>query len=126
FSRIHPKFKTPSFSTILTGFVEGITALFLNLDLVLALTSIGKLFAFVLLCAGISVVDNRAVKVESKFKVPFINAKYVYPLMLVSAIILIIRYAPVHCSFIVSAPGILMLFFWIVAITPAVLSFFYR
>ncbi|HMC99520.1 MAG TPA: amino acid permease, partial [Ferruginibacter sp.] len=39
FSRLHPKFKTPSFSTILTGLVVAIPALFLNLEVVLALTS---------------------------------------------------------------------------------------
>ena len=47
FSRIHPKYKTPSFSTVLTGLFVGIPALFLNLDVVIALTSIGTLFAFV-------------------------------------------------------------------------------
>ncbi|MFL5740332.1 MAG: amino acid permease, partial [Flavisolibacter sp.] len=39
FSRIHPRYKTPSFSTILTGFMVAIPALFLNLDVVIALTS---------------------------------------------------------------------------------------
>jgi len=34
FSRIHPKYKTPSFSTILTGIVVGVPAMFLNLDIV--------------------------------------------------------------------------------------------
>jgi amino acid transporter len=48
FSKIHPKYGTPSFSTILTGCVVALPALFLNLDIVLALTSIGTLFAFVL------------------------------------------------------------------------------
>ena len=38
FSRIHPKYKTPSFSTILTGLLVAIPALFLNLSVVLALT----------------------------------------------------------------------------------------
>ncbi|HET8830420.1 MAG TPA: amino acid permease, partial [Pelobium sp.] len=41
FSRIHPKFKTPSFATIVTGFVVAIPALFMNLTEVTDLTSIG-------------------------------------------------------------------------------------
>src|SRR5690606_23104227 len=53
FSKIHPKYKTPSFSTILTGIVVGVPALFLNLNVVVELTSVGTLFAFVLVCAGI-------------------------------------------------------------------------
>ena len=67
FSRIHPKYRTPSFSTILTGFVVGIPALFLNLDVVIALTSIGTLFAFVLVCGGILVLQKSPNRPESKF-----------------------------------------------------------
>ncbi len=126
FSKIHPKFKTPSFSTILTGLVVGIPALFLNLDFVLALTSIGTLFAFILVCAGILVLDNRKDKPQSKFKVPFINAKYIYPAMFVTAIVLITIYAPEHFQYILRKEGLLMLFFWIVATIPAILVFKYR
>lgn len=126
FSKIHPKFKTPSFSTILTGLVVGIPALFLNLEFVLALTSIGTLFAFILVCAGILVLDNRKDKPNTKFKVPFINAKYIYPTMLVTAIVLISLKAPEHFNYILSKDGLLMLFFWIVAIVPAFLGFKYR
>lgn len=81
FSRIHPKYGTPSFSTILTGLVVAIPALFLNLSVVLALTSIGTLFAFVLVCAGILVLDKQPNKPQSKFKVPYINSKYILPLL---------------------------------------------
>src|SRR5947207_3450444 len=59
FARIHPKYKTPSFSTILTGVVVGVPALFLNLDVVIALTSIGTLFAFVLVCGGVLVLQRQ-------------------------------------------------------------------
>jgi amino acid transporter len=53
FSRVHPKFKTPSYATVVTGFVVGIPALFMNLTMVTDLCSIGTLFAFVLVCAGV-------------------------------------------------------------------------
>jgi APA family basic amino acid/polyamine antiporter len=88
FSRIHPKYGTPSFSTILTGLVVAIPALFLNLSVVLALTSIGTLFAFVLVCAGVLVLRDHPDRPVSKFKVPYINSKFILPLLLVLGIIL--------------------------------------
>lgn len=92
FSRIHPKYHTPSFSTILTGFVVAIPALFLNLEVVLALTSIGTLFAFILVCGGILVLQQRKDKAESKFKVPYINGKFVLPVLFLLAIFLGLKY----------------------------------
>lgn len=86
FSRLHPRFKTPSFSTILTGCVVAIPALFLNLEVVLALTSIGTLFAFILVCGGILVLQQRKVQAESKFKVPYINGRIVLPILFALAL----------------------------------------
>ncbi|MDD3004100.1 amino acid permease [Flavobacterium sp.] len=83
FSRVHPKFKTPSFATIITGFVVAIPALFLNLTMVTDLCSIGTLFAFVLVCAGVLVLQNKPNIPRGKFKTPYINAKYVFPLLIV-------------------------------------------
>jgi len=83
FSRIHPRYGTPSFSTILTGLVVAIPALFLNLSVVLALTSIGTLFAFVLVCGGVIVLQQQKDRPASKFRVPYISAKYILPLLLV-------------------------------------------
>jgi amino acid transporter len=57
FSRIHPKYKTPSYATVVTGFVVAIPALFLNLTMVTDLCSIGTLFAFVLVCAGVFLAE---------------------------------------------------------------------
>ena len=45
--------------TIVTGFVVAIPALFLNLTMVTDLCSIGTLFAFVLVCAGVLVLQNK-------------------------------------------------------------------
>ncbi len=94
FSKIHPRFGTPSFSTILTGVIVGIPALFLNMNFVLSMTSIGTLFAFVLVCGGILVLQNRKVQPESKFKVPFVNSQFIFPAMLVGAIVLIVTNVP--------------------------------
>ena len=78
FAAIHPKFKTPWFSTIVTGFVVAIPSLFMNLTEVTDLTSIGTLFAFVLVCGGVLVLQSNQ-NIERKFKAPYINAKYIAP-----------------------------------------------
>ncbi len=82
FSKVHPKYKTPSYATIVTGFVVAIPALFLNLTLVTDLCSIGTLFAFVLVCAGVLVLQNRTDIPRGKFKTPYVNSKYVFPLLI--------------------------------------------
>ena len=89
FSRIHPKYRTPSFSTIMTGVLVGIPALFANLEEVINLSSIGTLFAFVLVCGGVLILDlDPENQKKSKFKIPYINAKYWVGLSLVLALYL--------------------------------------
>jgi amino acid transporter len=105
FSRIHPVYKTPYFSTILTGLLVGIPALFLNLEVLLALTSIGTLFAFVLVCAGVLVLQKQKDRPDSKFKVPHVSGKYIVPLLFVLAVALIVAYAPSHFRNIFSREG---------------------
>jgi len=87
FSKVHPKFKTPSFATIVTGFVVAIPALFLNLTMVTDLCSIGTLFAFVLVCAGVLVLQNKPNIPRGKFKTPYVNSKYIVPILLIAGII---------------------------------------
>ena len=123
FSRIHPKYGTPSFSTILTGFVVAIPALFLSLDVLLALTSIGTLFAFVLVCGGILVLDKSSEKPESKFKVPYVSGKYIVPALFIVAVVLTAINAPTHFKDIFSLELFPMVLFWVVAAIVAVLSF---
>ena len=123
FSRIHPKYGTPSFSTILTGFVVAIPALFLNLGEVLSLTSIGTLFAFVLVCGGVLVLQQRKDKPESKFKVPYVNAQFLYPLLLIAGIVLIQVNVPSHfTSDIWTKDTWPMVVFWVISVVMAVLS----
>lgn len=88
FSKVHPKFKTPSYATIVTGFVVAVPALFLNLTMVTDLCSIGTLFAFVLVCAGVLVLQNKKDIPRGKFKTPYINSKYVFPILLIAGIII--------------------------------------
>ena len=92
FSTVHPKFKTPSYATIVTGFVVAVPALFMNLTMVTDLCSIGTLFAFVLVCAGVLVLQNKNDIPRGKFKTPYINSKLVFPLMLLIGFTLAFTY----------------------------------
>lgn len=86
FSRIHPKYQTPSFATIITGFVVAIPALFMNLTEVTDLTSIGTLFAFVLVCGGVLLLPKTEAE-KGKFRIPYINAKWIVPVLFIGGII---------------------------------------
>ncbi|MBP6183134.1 amino acid permease, partial [Flavobacterium sp.] len=87
FSTVHPKFKTPSYATIVTGFVVAVPALFLNLTMVTDLCSIGTLFAFVLVCAGVLVLQNKKDIPRGKFKTPYVNSKYIMPFLIVIGLV---------------------------------------
>lgn len=80
FGKIHPKYQTPSFSTIITGVIVGAGALFLESDLVTDLTSIGTLFAFVLVSWGVLLLP-RLKKEKGKFTIPYINGQILIPIL---------------------------------------------
>jgi amino acid transporter len=92
FSRIHPKHHTPSFSTIVTGLMVAIPALFMNLREVVDLSSIGTLFAFILVCGGILVLDHSKNPPKAKFKTPYVNSRYIVPLLYCGALVILYRY----------------------------------
>jgi APA family basic amino acid/polyamine antiporter len=101
FSKIHSKFKTPSFSTIVVGFVVAVPALFLNLTTVTDLCSIGTLFAFVVVCGGVLYLQNKPNIPRGKFKTPFINGKFVMPvLVLIGIVVAITNYKKETISFL--------------------------
>jgi APA family basic amino acid/polyamine antiporter len=87
FSKIHPKYKTPSFATIVVGFVVAIPSLFMNLTIVTDLCSIGTLFAFVLVCAGVLVLQDRPDVQRGKFKIPYVNSKFIVPIAFIAALV---------------------------------------
>ncbi|MGB7069974.1 MAG: amino acid permease [Pyrinomonadaceae bacterium] len=80
FSSIHPKFHTPWFATIITGLVVAIPALFMNLTEVTDLASIGTLFAFVVVCAGVLFKDKEFA--GQKRYVPYISSQVIFPALL--------------------------------------------
>jgi amino acid transporter len=79
FSKIHHKYKTPSFSTIVTGLIVAIPTLFMQSALMVDLTSIGTLFAFILVSGGVLMLPRLDNSVKRGFKLPYINGQYIVP-----------------------------------------------
>src|SRR5688572_5314881 len=71
FASVHPKFKTPHVTTILTGLFVGGIAAFANIESMLNLTNLGTLFAFVLVCVGIPILRLKDPARARGFRVPF-------------------------------------------------------
>jgi APA family basic amino acid/polyamine antiporter len=71
FARVHPRFRTPHITTITTGLVVGVTASFTSLDEMVDLTNIGTLFAFILVCIGITIMRVKDATRPRPFRVPF-------------------------------------------------------
>jgi amino acid transporter len=80
FAKIHHKFKTPSFSTIVTGLLVAIPTLFMQSALVVDLTSIGTLFAFILVSGGVLLLPKHDETVKRSFRLPYINGRFIVPL----------------------------------------------
>jgi APA family basic amino acid/polyamine antiporter len=92
FSKIHPRYKTPSFATIVTGIVVAVPALFMNLTEVTDLTSIGTLFAFVVVCGGVLVLQNKTSKPTGRFKVPYLNGKFLVPVLILILLLVNLKF----------------------------------
>jgi APA family basic amino acid/polyamine antiporter len=71
FAKVHPKFKTPHISTIITGVGVGLFAMVMNLEEMVDLTNIGTLFAFFLVCVGIIILRYKDPDRVRPFRVPF-------------------------------------------------------
>jgi basic amino acid/polyamine antiporter, APA family len=93
FQKIHTTYQTPSFSTIVTGAIVGIPLFFVDKTFVLDFTSIGTLFAFVIVCGGVLLLPQR-VKEKGKFHLPFIPSRIIFPFILIIAIALLAWKAP--------------------------------
>jgi amino acid transporter len=121
FSEIHPKYQTPAFATIITGVLVGVPSLFMNMQFFIDLTSVGTLFAFILVCCGVLYMDAKGLSNDAKFKVPYINAKFILGILLLFCLYISQQYGGGFFNLIKEKP--LSAVFWLVFIGLSVLSF---
>ncbi|MFY7889088.1 MAG: amino acid permease [Spirosomataceae bacterium] len=123
FAKIHPKFQTPSFATIITGLVVAIPSLFLDMGFFVDLTSVGTFFAFILVCAGILYLDYQGLSKDAKFKVPYLNGQYIVGTVFVLVFGYVLSTGTL-ISQIEEKP--LLLIFWLVWIALSVLAYLHK
>jgi len=133
FSKIHPRYHTPSFATVITGLVVGIPALFFEMDFFVDLTSVGTFFAFILVCGGVLYLDHSGISKQSKFRVPYLNGKYLVGLGLIVAVGLLFVYGQeVLTEWRTASFGyiiehkVLTIVFWLTWIVLSVMSYKYN
>lgn len=91
FAKVHPRFRTPHVTTILTGVAVGVCSMFTSIDEMVDLTNIGTLFAFILVCIGIVVLRKREPNRPRSFKTPWVP---VIPALGVAACLWLMRGLP--------------------------------
>ncbi|MFA6958269.1 MAG: amino acid permease [Thermoanaerobaculia bacterium] len=109
FAKIHPKYGTPHVTTIMTGVFVGVTSAITPLDAMVDLTNIGTLFAFILVCIGITILRVKDPDRVRPFRVPF--GPYLVPGLGVLSCAGLIYYLP---------PSSWMRFFWWLLIGAAI------
>jgi len=72
FSKVHPKFKTPYVSTIITGIVAMIIAGILPISILGELVSIGTLLAFIIVCISVLVLRKSRPDIHRPFRTPWV------------------------------------------------------
>jgi APA family basic amino acid/polyamine antiporter len=92
FASVHPKFKTPHVTTILTGVFVGGFAAVASIDEMVDLTNIGTLFAFVLVCIGIIILRYKDPARPRPFRVPF--GPWLFPVLGAASCFFLMYYLP--------------------------------
>src|SRR4029079_3748928 len=72
FAAVHPRFRTPWKSTLVTGAFVGALSAFLPIDVLLTLVNMGTLLAFVIVCAAVLVMRRTHSEAERPFRAPFV------------------------------------------------------
>jgi basic amino acid/polyamine antiporter, APA family len=87
FSDVHPKFKTPWKSNMLFFVFTSLFGAFIPEDVVGEMTSIGTLFAFILVCAGVWILRVRRPDLERAFKTPIVPVVSILGILVCGAMI---------------------------------------
>ncbi len=88
FARVHPRFRTPYVTTILTGLVVGGVAMVTDIGSLSDLTNIGTLFAFILVCLGVVVLRRTAPERRRPFRVPLVPVVPIIGVVMCAALML--------------------------------------
>ena len=72
FGAVHPRYRTPWKSTLVTGAFVGALAAFLPIDVLLTLVNMGTLLAFVIVCAAVLVMRRTHPEAERPFRAPLV------------------------------------------------------
>ncbi|HEX7184491.1 MAG TPA: amino acid permease [Thermoanaerobaculia bacterium] len=91
-ARVHPKYRTPHVTTWLTGIAVAVFAGIANINEVVELTNIGTLFAFVLVCIGVTILRYKDPDRPRGFRVPF--GAWLLPMLGVVFCVLLMVYLP--------------------------------
>lgn len=94
FSKLHKKYKTPWFATLITGIFVATPTLFVNLNEMADLTSIGTLFAFILVSGGILIIDKKEEHKKGTFRIPYMNSRYYVPILWLIVFVLMAIFSP--------------------------------
>lgn len=81
FGKVHPKYQTPYFSTIVTAIIVAIPSLLVQSGLMTDLCSIGTLFAFVLVSGGVLMLPRIDNYRAGAFRLPYINGRFIVPVL---------------------------------------------
>ena len=92
FAKVHPRFKTPHVTTILTGVVVGAFSAIMSIDEMVDLTNVGTLFAFLLVSVGIIVLRYKDPGRKRPFRVPF--GAWLIPSLGIVSYIFLMYYLP--------------------------------
>ena len=87
FSKVHPKFKTPYKSNLIFLIFVGCFASFIPGDIVGDMTSIGTLFAFILVCAGVWIMRVKHPEIKREFRVPAVGLVSILGILVCGAMI---------------------------------------
>src|SRR5947208_6748 len=93
FADVHPRYRTPWKSNIVFFFFTGVLAAFVPADVTGEMTSIGTLFAFILVCIGVWIIRVRHPDLERGFRVPLVPAVSTLGVVTCAAMIFGLGYA---------------------------------
>jgi APA family basic amino acid/polyamine antiporter len=91
-SRVHPTFKTPYITTIITGLIVALCAALVPIQILGEMTSIGTLFAFMVVCAAVMILRVQRPEAKRPFRVP---GGALFPVLGIVSCLYLMLYLPV-------------------------------